>query len=323
MYSQIPKRWDPKWSLVFKMEKRMLEVEAFFRKPKAIWKETREGHSGFRLVFRWPFRVPPVWERAEPTFAILLMNTHYWVRDAEVWYYRQQRPTRMKRDLWKGRKEKKNWNGSKRDQDTRACLSSKQRCVLQCVAVCVAVCQKCVCGAVCASSLSNEWFSSPAVNCSVVCRNVMQCVAMCVEVYVADCGSVCCSGFHSLCCSVSKQSVKWVILVAGSVLQCVVLQNVAVCCNVFQCALQHVLKCAAVCVAVCCSMLRCVAVCFNVPYRMRCSVRQCVLRCASQRVLQYEWAVCQMSDSPRSECVAVYGVAVCCNVLQRALQHVL
>ena len=77
------------------------------------------------------------------------------------------------------------------------------------------------------------------------------------------------------------------------------------------------------CVAVCCNVLQCVATCYSVLQRVAvcCSVVQCVAVCCS--VLQCGAAWCHML-----QCVVLQCVAACCSMLQcvatcySVLQHV-
>jgi hypothetical protein len=181
-------------------------------------------------------------------------------------------------------------------------LQCALKCMLQIAAVCVAV-GSTVCAAVCLSNLSNGWFSSLVVSYSVLCCRMLQCAAMCFNVpcsmcwsvrqcvlqcvavccgvlqcvstcltaCVAVCGSVFCGVRHSVYCSMNEQSVKWVILLDQSVLQYMVLQCVAMCCNV---------RC-----SMCCSAQQCLST-FDTSFVSKC-------------VLQRVYKVCQRSDSRR------------------------
>ena len=122
-----------------------------------------------------------------------------------------------------------------------------------------------------------------------------------------QCISVCCSvlqcvavQFVAVCCSAPRSQ-------DISVLQCVV-----VCCSVLQCLAKSKYQCVAVqCVAVCCS-----AVCCSVLHGSvsQCVAVQCISVCCSavcRSVLQ-----CSVLQCVAVQCAAVCCSAVCCSVLQ-------
>jgi len=125
-----------------------------------------------------------------------------------------------------------------------------------------------------------------------------------------QCISVCCSvlqcvavQFVAVCCSAPRSQ-------DISVLQCVV-----VCCSVLQCLAKSKYQCVAVqCVAVCCS-----AVCCSVLHGSvsQCVAVQCISVCCSavcRSVLQ-----CSVLQCSVSQCVAVQCVAVCCSAVCRSV----
>ena len=83
--------------------------------------------------------------------------------------------------------------------------------------------------------------------------------------FLMQCVAVCCNVLQCACCSISWGGIHDCMVNAEDKGEVIfVMQCVAVCCSVLQCQQ---------CVAVCCSVLQCVAVC--------CSVLQCVAVCVA------------------------------------------
>ena len=103
-------------------------------------------------------------------------------------------------------------------------------CVLPCAAVC---CRVLPCAAECCCALLCAAVCSRVLPCAAVCCCVLQCTAVCVlsmcvcvcvRVRVLQCTALSCCVQHAVCCSV---------------LQCGLLQYIAVHCSAWQCATGH------------------------------------------------------------------------------------